>query len=192
MSGAPTTDPHLAPRARRFAGSLFVALIVVLTMAAPALAKVPYFTIELEGGPPAPGESLGIVVRMYEDVRHTLPADWLGDSIADLVTVLPEDGTARDSLDVLLERTAPGVYRGSVVIPRAGTWIVRPFPDAGSWREGFVEGYPDDVMVQVAEPGPPRSVIAAIILFLAGVAGLVMIAARRSMRRLDPQTRPAG
>lgn len=193
MSGTSISDHRFAPRTRGLATSLLVALIAVLAMATPVLAKVPYFTIEAEGGPPTPGESLDIVVRMYEDAGHTRPADWLGDSVADLVAVRPADGSTGESLDVLLVRTAPGVYRGSVVIPRAGTWIVRPFPDANVWGDmRLVEGYPDDMTIQVAQPGPALPVIGTIVLFLAGVAGLVMIAARHSTPRLDPQTGAAG
>jgi hypothetical protein len=188
MSGAPTTDSRLTPRGGRLTTSLLVGTIAVLAMATPAMAKVPYFTIELEGGPTAPGESLGIIVRMYEDAEHTKPADWLGASVPDVIAVVPEDGGYAESIDVLLEETAPGVYHGSVVIPSAGTWIVRPFPDPDVWGDmGAVEGYPDDIIVQVAEPGPSLPVIVSIVVAFAGIAGLLAIVARRSIGRLDPK-----
>jgi hypothetical protein len=178
---------------RRLLASATTAVIAALAMAVPAMAKVPYFSMELEGGPPAPGESLGIIVRMYEDAGHTKPADWLGASVPDLIAVVPAGGASGESMDVLLAETAPGVYRGSVIIPRAGTWIVRPFPDADVWGEmPRMEGFPDDMTVQVTEPGPPVPLVASIVLVLAGVAGLAALAARRSARRLDPQTGNVG
>ena len=176
---------------RRLSISSLIALVGVLGAVTPALAKVPYFTMELEGGPPAAGESIGIVVRMYEDAAHTKPADWLGKSMPDLIAVIPEGGGLGESIAVPLERTEPSVYRGSVVIPEAGTWIVRPFPDASVWGEmGRIDGYPDDMVVQVVEPGPPLPVVAGIALLVAGIVALLARLGIRSARARVPSESP--
>ena len=184
-------QPSRASHRRRLSISTLIAVVGLLGAVTPALAKVPYFTMELEDGPPTPGESIGIVVRMYEDAAHTRPADWLGESVPDVIAVIPEGGGLGESIPVPLERTEPAVYRGSVVIPSAGTWIVRPFPDASVWGEmGRMEGYPEDLSVQVAEPGPPLAVVAGISVLVAGIVALLARLGIRSARGTVPTVSP--
>jgi hypothetical protein len=194
MSGTATTDRRLANRARPF-GTLLVATIAALGVASPALAKMPYFTIEVDTTAPSQGEPITLTVRLFADAQHTSPTDWPDRALSGLLAIMPADGVAAEarSMPVPLKKIGPGTYVGSVVIHQAGRWILRTFPDRSGWGTSeLAPGYPSDIVLQVAEPGPPLPVVAAIALALAGIAGLATIVFRRNLRRLDPQTGTAG
>jgi hypothetical protein len=193
MSGAPTTDRHFAPRARGLGTSLLLATIAVLAIATPALAKFPYFTLEVDTTVPVQGEPIKVTVRTFGDSQHTLSADWFPGAPGGLLTMIPADGVAAGAhrIPVHLKKDGPGSYSGFVIIDRPGRWILRAFPDRSGWATTEPPaGYPSDIVLDVGSLAPDLAFAPLVLGALLTAAGALFVARRRIA--LDPQIRPAG
>ena len=142
---------------RRLAAALAVGAVLVVLNAPPAAAKLPYFTVELQPGVPAPGSITTVVVRTFGDAAHTVPTELAGLTIVPrLFCAYPpgrpaaRPGACTGGIWVDVQRTAPNTFTGSVVFPLAGTWTLVSFPEVvGS----IGAGYPDRIAVRVGGPG---------------------------------------
>ena len=187
-----TTDRRFAARARALATSLLVATIAMLVLATPALAKMPYLTVELDATAPVQGEPVRLTVRLFEDAQHTVSTDWPDRALAGLLAMMPADGVATEarSLPVQLTKIGPGTYSGSVIIDRPGRWIVRAFPDRTGWATTDLSaGYPSDIVLEVRSLATDLGFVPLVLGAILTAAGGLVVARRRSA--LDPQIRPA-
>jgi hypothetical protein len=169
-----------------------VATIGVLAVATPALAKMPYFTIELDTTAPVQGEPVRLTVRLFADAQHTLPTDWPYRALAGLLVMTPADGVAAEArpLPVQLKKIGPGTYSGSVIIDRPGRWILRAFPDRSGWATPDLSaGYPSDIVLEVRTLAPDLGFVPLVLGAMLTAAGALFAARRRSA--LAPRIRPA-
>lgn len=130
--------------------------IAVLLGPAPAQAKIPPFSVELEPRSPNAGEPVTITVRLWEDAAHTDPARWpYLDELDDFIWAAPMVGADEDLSEarmIDLIRSRRGVYRGEVVLPSAGRWsLCTNGPPCRT--ESRVAGHPGQIMVNV-RPAP--------------------------------------
>jgi hypothetical protein len=149
--------------------SLLGAMIAALAIASPALAKMPYFTIEVDTTAPGQGEPITLTVRLFEDAQHTIRTDWPDRTLSGLFAIMPADGVAAEarSLPVRLKQIGPGTYVGTVVIDQPGRWILRAFPDRSSWATtDLPAGYPADIVLDVR----PRGVDPGLLTLTLGAA----------------------
>jgi hypothetical protein len=201
MSGVPPTDSRLTLRARALTISLVVATIAALAIASPALAKMPYFTVELETAAPVQGEPITLTVRLFADPQHTIPTDWPDRALSGLFAIMPADAMAGEarSLPVRLKKIGPGTYVGPVVIDRPGRWVLRAFPDRSGWGTSELpRGYPSDTLVEVRSSAPDLVLVVLMLGAILTAAGGLFVVGRRSVvagrqsARRTPWLRPAG
>ena len=138
---------------RRLAVALGSGAVLVALSVQPAMAKLPYFTVELQPSVPAPGGVTAVVVRTFGDAHHTAPSEISGfTTLPRLFCAYPpgsnpvRPGTCAGGVWVDVARTAPNTYTGSVVFPSAGMWTLVSFPEAVG-PIGY--GYPDRTFVRV-------------------------------------------
>ena len=178
------TCPGLAPHARDVARALLVAVIGWFAVATPALAKMPYFSIEVETVSPVQGVPFAMTVRMFQSRRQSILTDWFAGTMAGLVAVVPGEGVAGAArpVPVRLIKIGPATYRGTVVIDRPGRWILRAFPDRSGWASPELPpGYPADIVLHVRPAGPDPAMAALILGAIgAAAAGGLMLTRRRS------------
>jgi hypothetical protein len=193
MSGTSISDHRFAPRTRGLATSLLVALVAVLAIATPVLAKMPYFTVELDTTAPVKGEPITVTVRLFADAQHALPTDWPDPALAGLIAIMPADRVAGQprSLPVHLNKIGPGTYVGQVVIDRPGRWSLRVFPDRSGWGTSELPpGYPSDIELEVRAPGPDLTIVPLILGAILTAAGGLFVVSRRSVVS-GPRSAPA-
>nr|MBA2632364.1 hypothetical protein [Chloroflexota bacterium] len=93
-----------------------------------AAAKMPYFSVEVSPPDPVDGGVVTIVVRMWDDARHTQPATWGPESpIEGLLEFRGDAG----NLPITLVRVDESSYAAEVTLPE-GTWRLIPFPRPGA------------------------------------------------------------
>jgi hypothetical protein len=164
-------------------------------MAAPALAKFPYFTLEVETTVPVQGEPITLTVRTYEDAQHTVSADWFPGAPGGLLAMIPADGVAAGAhpIPVHLKKDGPGTYSGFVIIDRPGRWILRAFPDRSGWATTELSaGYPSDIALEVRSLAPDLGFVPLMVGAILTAAGGLFVVWRRSLvdgRRSAPVPR---
>ncbi|HEV8489193.1 MAG TPA: hypothetical protein VGQ58_05345 [Candidatus Limnocylindrales bacterium] len=143
----------------RFLRATGLAAMIAMTAAGLASAKMPYFTIEVVPDSPTADEPVLIVVRMWADVDHTVPADWdAGPTMDDLLVLRSSDG--KGSIPVGLRLVGPDRYEATITLP-SGDWRLVAFPDRSGWITAEVPaGYPDSIALAVRERGPDLSAVA--------------------------------
>lgn len=164
-------------RMRQLACACAIAAALAVFVGGPAAAKVSYFSIEVTPPAPTAGEPVTVVVRLWNDPAHTLPADWaLPDEVLDeMVAFQSEDAEVR----VDLWQFEDGSYRGTVTLP-AGSWIMMPFPDGVGPREP-IPGFQTPIAVTVSDASP-RFTPLALAATLAGVGAIAAVFGRRRQR----------
>ena len=170
------------------AKSLLVGSLMALVLAVgPVAAKIPYFSIEVSPADPVDGDAVVIVVRMWDDPAHSLPATWSpGPTIDGLLEVQGPGGR----VPVTLVQVDDVTYRAEVTLA-AGTWQIVPFPDLNG---GAGAPHPrPTITVGVPVADAPSSAAPAIAA--GGAMGLVAVALlvgwplRRRMKRVKTVAR---
>jgi hypothetical protein len=145
-----------------------------------AAAKVPYFSVEVTPQAPTAGEPVTVVVRLWNDPAHIIPAAWAPpqEVMDEMVAFLSED----QRIDVDLTRAEDRSYRGTATLP-AGSWTMVPFPEGARMRKP-VPGYQTPIALTVSAASPPMLplVVGAAAAAIAAVA-VVFGRRRRSHHR---------
>jgi len=124
---------------------VLVAMLMIASM--PAGAKMPPFTVTVEPNPPVAGETTTISVE--------LDAAFPAEELAGLLALLPasNEHASDEVIALTLERIDPIRYEATVVIPEAGAWVLRAFPDRTGWSTQQVPpGYPATMDLEVVSP----------------------------------------
>lgn len=130
-----------------------LATIVALSANSLVLAKMPFFSVEILPAAPTAGEPAVVVVQMWADADHTVPAGWnIGPTMNNLLVIRSSDG--KESIRVGLTAVDADRYEGTITLP-AGRWRLVAFPDRSGWATPEVPaGYADAITFTVREPGP--------------------------------------
>jgi hypothetical protein len=143
------------PRITRAIVTGFGAVLALLSIPTPALAKIPPFTVEWSPQAPAVGEEVTFTVRFWDDVAHTDRAGWVEQEwLDDILRVFPASGSSADDIDLELERVKRGVFRGRVAFPTPGPWSVCIW-DTSCPVGKDVNGYPGRLELTVAGDATP-------------------------------------
>lgn len=172
---------------KRLILAITLALATALAMAAGVSAKTPYFTVDIEPAVPVSGQPFLVIVRTWQDADHAIPAGF--DAVEALTGLLVARRPNGDSPDVAIRLALrrPDRFEASVTLP-AGDWILVAFPNRAGWTSPVVPvGYPDTIPLNVREPAPALTGLAAALVVLVGV--LVVMALVRRPRLTRP---PAG
>jgi len=166
---------------RHLVRPLILGFVAALLLAVgPAVAKIPYFSIEVSPADPVEGDVVVIVVRMWDDAAHTQPASW-GDEA--MVEGLLEFRADAGRLPIAFQRLDEASYRAEVTLS-AGNWRLVPFPRLGGGVTISGEGYPAPVSVTVRERTDYSTAATVAAAGLLGILGLVAAGpARRWSRR---------
>jgi hypothetical protein len=142
-----------------------------------AAAKVSYFSVEVTPQAPRAGELITVVVRLWNDPAHTIPADWElpAEVMDDMVAFVSDD----QRIGVDLTRAEDGTYRGSATLP-AGAWTMVPFPE-GARKSEPVPGYQAPIALTVSAASP--SMLALVIGAIGAAAAVVAVLFGRHRRR---------
>lgn len=170
---------------RRVIKSLVLGSVAALFVAVGSVSgKVPYFSIDVTPAEPRVGDTVIVVVRMWDDARHTVPATWWPEPTVE--GLLEARGPA-GRVPITLSRVDAATYRAEITLSE-GTWRLVPFPRAGGGTVvgAAAEGYPAPMTVTVTSPASAVStpLLAAGIAFVA----VAVVAAWR----LSPARRLAG
>lgn len=172
---------------RRLPRALALVAALLAFGVGPAAAKVSYFSVDVTPPAPTAGEPITVVVRLWNDPSHTLPADWaLPHEVMDeMVAFQSEDAEVRVDLALLED----GSYRGTVNL-HAGSWTMVPFPDGVGLGEP-IPGFQAPIAVTVSAPSPWFTPL-ALAATLTGVGALaVVFGRRRRSPRADESRQPA-
>jgi len=171
---------------RRLPAAFAIAAVFLAFGVGLAAAKVPYFSVEVTPQAPSAGEVITVVVRLWNDPAHTIPApaDWAlpAEVVDEMVAFVSEDQTIGVDL-----RAEDGTYRGSATLP-AGSWTMVPFPEGARMSEP-VPGYqaPIALTVSAASPSMMALVVGAMGAAIAGVA--IFLGRRRRRANLTQEIR---
>lgn len=179
---------RLSLRPARLLRAAGLACVVTLSIVPAASAKMPYFTVEVAPPEPVAGQPIQVVVRLWQDADHTIPAPFESvPAVMDDLLVLRAAGDRAPDIPVPL-RLSQLDYRfeGSVSLP-AGAWTLVAFPDRSGWATSEVPaGYPDTIALTVREPGPTLPaflILVAIAALLVALALGLLLRLRRVGRR---------
>ena len=180
-------------RSSRLLRAASLAVIFGASVAIPAAAKMPYFSIEVSPAVPLADQPIRIVVRTWVDAAHTHPAGFEAPGAMDGILVIRDarnvnaDVPEIPDVAVPLRPRAPDLYTGTVTLP-AGDWLIVAFPDRTGWGIASVPaGYPDKIALAVQPPGPgptgfPRALVGVGAVIAAGSARLAPDLASRLSR----------
>lgn len=164
------TDTHTpGNRVRRFAVAVGLATILTALGVAPAAAKMPFFSVEITPSEPVVGQTVVIAVRTWEDPDHTIPAPFGVPDLHGLLILRSADRGAFP-VGIPLHAEQEGHFRGTIVAPAAGEWMLVPFPAQDPARERL-PGYPDPIALTVQADG----VLPGATVGIAGIAAAVII-----------------
>lgn len=164
--------------ARRGLRYLIVILLVLVITATPAWAKLPPFTVTVEPKPP--------VAREPTTISAEFEASFPVEELPGLL-VLHRAADQREHgerIAITLERIDSIRYEATVVIPEAGSWVLKAFPDRTGWStQETPPGYPDTIELEVVAPpvaasSPSQSTVGQIRFDLALVMLLSMVGLR--------------
>ena len=155
--------------------TLFTLAAGLLFVAAPALAKVPPFSVEVSPGGPIAGEPTTVTVELAEPI----PVDDLSGLIA---FYRASDAESRvNGIPVPLERVGATTYQGDVVLPESGEWRIVSFPDRTGWStDEVLASYPDQIPVYVVSAGGSNSTAA--VVAVAAFLAIAVVLVGRSVR----------
>lgn len=168
---------------KRVVLALTIAVAMLLAMAATALAKTPYFTVEIEPAVPVSGQPFLVIVRTWQDADHAIPARF--DAVEALSGLLVARRPSGDSPDVAIPLVlrGPDRFEASVTLP-AGGWTLVAFPNRAGWASPVVPvGYPDTIPLNVREPAAALTGFAAVLLVLVGVLVVIALVRRPRLTR---------
>lgn len=149
---------------------------VLMLTSIPAGAKMPPFTVTVEPNPPVAGETTSISVE--------LDASFPAEELAGLLALSPasNEHAPGEMIALTLERVDPIRYEAIVVIPKAGAWVLKTFPDRIGWSTQQVPpGYPDTIDLEAIPTGaisvPGEGTIGPVwlgqaVVILVGITGL--------------------
>ncbi len=166
-----------------------LAALFAASFAGPVSAKMPYITVEIAPAAPQAGEPISVVVRTWEDAKHTIPAGFAAVEDMDGLLVIRAAGGGSPDIPVPLRLREPDRFEGTVTLP-AGDWTLVAFPNRAGWATAEVPaGYPDVIAVAVREPGPVLPEIVALGVGIAAVvlATIVLLRRRRGHRVSVPR-----
>lgn len=166
------------------------AAVLALVLAAPAAAKMPYFSVEVDPARPNAGEPITVTVRFWDDAEHTQPATWGPQGrIDDLLAFVPADGTSREWVFVPLQSVDTTTMRGTVTLPSDGKWTLTPWPRAP--EQPAVPGYPAPLTVDVRPTFDPAPAATLGVLGVGWSAAALVAFRRRRARHTLVATEPA-
>jgi hypothetical protein len=131
----------------------FIVLTIVTITAGTAWGKMSCFSVKVTPGRPLAGRASEVTVRVPEwDVQ-----DIAGPTqMRRLLRAYPETtfvsrAVRWGGLEIVLEREAPGLYRGIIAFPDPGTWVLLTFPADPTARitRQDLRCYPNTALVQV-------------------------------------------
>lgn len=132
---------------------LIVLLLVLMITAMPARAKMPPFTVTVEPTPPVAKETTTISAEF----EASFPVEELSTML--VLYRAPDEQEHGEEIAVTLERVDSIRYEATVVIPEAGSWVLKAFPDRTGWSTLEVPpGYPDMIELEVVA-GPAAASI---------------------------------
>jgi hypothetical protein len=135
---------------KRWASVIALAILGTFLASAPADAKMPYFDVTVTPPSPIAGEPTLIVLRMWQDATHRIPAQFEPVTLDRLLVLRPEEAGWSDISVSLRYQPDRGDYRATVVIPSVGEWKLVAFPDRSGWSSPQVPaGYPDAITLNV-------------------------------------------
>ena len=155
-------------------------VVTLLVVPGPALAKVPWASVEFEPAEPVAGEPLKVVVRFWDDAARTEPStssSWPdhGNGRLELVS-------AAERMPLPVTQISVGVFRGEVTLTE-GTWrlvAVQEFSGASS-----LSGV--ELATVTVAPAPSASVpIGAAVIGAALVTAGIIWRGRRSSSPIEP------
>lgn len=156
---------------------------MLMITSTPAGAKMPPFTVTVEPNPPVAGETTTVSVHL----DASFPAEELGGLLT--VYQASNEQAHGEAIALTLERVDPIRYEATVVIPEAGAWVLRAFPDRIGWSTQQVPpGYPDTIDLEVGPPGavsvPGEGTVESIwlgkaLVILVGAAGMSYLVQHR-------------
>jgi len=168
---------------RRAVRSLIVgsAAAFLLTVG-PVAAKMPFFSIELTPSDPRDGDVIVIVVRLWDDVEHTVPAMWWRHPTLE---ALIEAWGPTGRVPITLMRLDDATFHAEVKLSK-GTWRLVTFPGPGGAVGSVGDGYPGPMTLTVGPAAPDGAGVAIAAggaVSVATIALLVRGSARRRLRR---------
>ena len=99
------------------AAAVITLVVVVLAVASPARAKVPWSSVEFTPAAPVAGEPFTVVVRFWDDAAHTHPStSWPAHGNGSL-----EFEGAAGRVPLAVTKIGEGTFHAEVNLP-AGTW----------------------------------------------------------------------
>lgn len=156
---------------------LIVLLFGLMITATPAQGKMPPFIVTVEPNPPVAGETTTISAEF----EASFPVEELSGLL--VLYRASSEQEHGEEIAITLERVDSSRYEATVVIPEAGSWVLKAFPDRTGWSTQEVPpGYPDTIEFQVATPptaasfpGQPTvgQIPVAILLSIAGLRYLL-------------------
>ena len=174
--------------ALRLIAALVASAFLVLASAGSAVAKFPYFSVELDPAAPRPGEPITVTVRTWADADHSQPSGLTYEGIlADLIQFRRTDAVSRPArVPVQLQMVEPDVFRGRVTLA-AGEWTLVAFPHGRGALGDFGPGYPQPMSVVVRDEEPTAGWLA--VGLASGAAALAVAVAMQARRMRAPRDR---
>lgn len=177
----------------RRVGSVSAIVVVLLTIASPAFAKLPPFETEVS----VDGNTATVTIRFdgfYESGELT--EDFLPETLEGLFALYSAetlDANNRPQATasgepVTVTEVTPGVYRGSIEVDHAGDWAIVAFPGATE-----VSGPPLETTVFTVPGGQPLQLITTVgaAALVAGTLLTVLVRRRGSALSLVRRTTSA-
>lgn len=159
---------------------------LILASAAPAAAKMPYFSVELNPAQPAPGEPIIVTLRTWADAEHSQPYGFTYDgTLTDVLEFQRRDPATGvpDLVPVPLRMVQPDLFRGEVTLP-VGEWRLWAFPHGRGAEGDFGPGYPSPIHVVVGQDAGAGGWAAPVALGGALTAAVAIVAVAIRARRM--------
>lgn len=126
---------------------------LIFASAAPAAAKMPYFSVELDPAQPAAGELITVTVRTWADAEHSQQYGFTYEGPLTEVVEFQRrgEGTGVPALvPVPLRMVEADLFRGAVTLP-VGEWRLWAFPHGRGADSDYGPGYPSPIDVVVRQ-----------------------------------------
>lgn len=162
---------------------------LIFASAAPAAAKMPYFSVELDPAQPAAGEPITVTVRTWADAEHSQPDGFTYEGTLTEVVEFQRRGAGTGVLvPVPLRMVEPNLFRGDVTLP-VGEWRLWAFPHGRGADSDFGPGYPSPIDVVVRQEAGPGGLEVPATLGGALAAAVAVVIAFRLRRMHLPRQR---
>lgn len=166
---------------------------LILASAAPAAAKMPYFSVELDPAQPAADEPIIVTVRTWADAEHSQPYGFTYEETLTEVVEFQRRGAGEGPalIPVPLRMVEPDLFRAEVTLP-AGEWRLVAFPHGrGALESDYGPGYPAPLEVVVRQDaGFAGWIVPVSTGLLAAAVGGALAMRRRRVRAPHQQLAP--